>query len=74
MVERKAGFIVEQPAQETDDFAFPCARIEQSLMYSRSEWHEPGSCSFRHVWWIWVIPTFFYTSKSHVCILRVNDP
>ena len=68
------GFAVEQLAQEAGDFAFTGAGIEQSPACARWKRDEPGSCSFRHVRWIRVIPTFFNACKSHVCILRVNDP
>lgn len=68
------GFAVEQLTQEAGDFAFTRARIKQPCAGPRWKRDEPGSRSFCHVWRVWVIPAFFDTCKSHVCILRVNSP
>jgi SAM-dependent methyltransferase len=68
------GLAVEQLAQEAGDFAFTRAGVEQSPACARWKRDEPGSRSFRHVRWVGVKPTFFNACKSHVCILRVNDP
>ena len=68
------GLAVEQFAQKAGNFALTDAGTKQPPTCARWRRDEPGSRGFRHVRWIRVKSTFFNACKSHVCILRVNDP
>jgi len=69
---RKAGAIIIGKATLTEFANFIAIGMPAACICRRRD--DPGSRSFRHVRWIGVVSTFFDACKSHVCILRVNDP